>query len=273
MKYNELRGSRIRGIYKVTNSTDGKSYIGQAENLHKRWLTHWRSAFGAKPENTLLYIAMRECGPEAWEFEILEEIPKGNLDKREIYWVAKFGTFGKGYNQTPGGGTPGHLGMLGKNHSQETKQKISAKHKGKTLSPEHIARLRGQKRSEEAKQEMSQAKIGKKRGPRSPEHTAKIALALKGRARTNEFKEKQRLKTLEIRQSPEKIIEFNEALDDFRTLVQDFCASLGLVLISYYESCHSPMRLVCSEDHEFEKSLTQLRSHPGCPVCKKMKKG
>lgn len=86
-------------IYKVTNKVNGKSYIGQTRyTLEFRWRQHLH-----KKDKTYFHNAIRKYGAENFSAEILEECPYSNLNEREIFYIAKYETFKKGYNLTIGG--------------------------------------------------------------------------------------------------------------------------------------------------------------------------
>jgi group I intron endonuclease len=65
--------------------------------------------------------------------------------------------------------------MYGRKHSEESKQKMSESSKGQ------IAWNKGIPMSEETKEKLSKAKMGKKLGPMTPEHRAKIAESRRGK--------------------------------------------------------------------------------------------
>ena len=78
---------RHTGIYKLTNTTNGMVYIGQAVDIANRWKQHIKCALGAEnAPNNKLYPAMAEVGPEQFTFEVLEECEPEVLDSREQYW-------------------------------------------------------------------------------------------------------------------------------------------------------------------------------------------
>lgn len=97
------------GIYCITNLINGKKYIGQSNNVEKRWGKHRKSPFNSKNEsyNSPFYQAIRKYGLDNFSFEIIEECKIEELDEKEIYWISFYQTFppdlGKGYNLTPGG--------------------------------------------------------------------------------------------------------------------------------------------------------------------------
>ena len=90
----ETTKERICGIYKITNLINGKMYIGQAQDIYKRWYAHKYSAFKKdnKRYNVILYRAIRKYGLENFEFEILEECCVGELNEKEIYYINKYNT-------------------------------------------------------------------------------------------------------------------------------------------------------------------------------------
>ena len=92
----------ITGIYKITNTLNGKVYIGQSKNISQRWKAH-RTRY--QTEDSLLYRAMRKYGIENFTFEVIEECDIDQLNDREIYWIAYYqaNNCEKGYNLTIGG--------------------------------------------------------------------------------------------------------------------------------------------------------------------------
>jgi hypothetical protein len=50
-----------------------------------------------------LYCAFAKYGLENFEVTTIEEVNVTQLDEREIYWIAKYDSFNKGYNATIGG--------------------------------------------------------------------------------------------------------------------------------------------------------------------------
>jgi group I intron endonuclease len=93
------------GIYKITNTITGTSYVGQATNIALRIYQHLHSAISDKASDYdyPLHKAIRKYGADNFVFEILEECDNCMLNERERYWVAFYDTFKSGYNQTAGG--------------------------------------------------------------------------------------------------------------------------------------------------------------------------
>lgn len=79
------------GIYKITEISSGKCYVGQAANLADRWKQHIKRGVGADaPTRNKLYPAMIAAGPENFTFEVVEECDRSRLDEREKYWTDYF---------------------------------------------------------------------------------------------------------------------------------------------------------------------------------------
>ena len=93
------------GIYKITNKTNGKCYIGQSTRIEKRWKDHYYAHQNINDEgyNYPLYKAMRKYGYDNFTFEILEECNTALLNEREMFYIKHFNSFNDGYNQTLGG--------------------------------------------------------------------------------------------------------------------------------------------------------------------------
>lgn len=99
------------GIYKITNTENGKCYIGQSININDR-ITKHKNKYKNKKDHSfksLLYQDLRSYGIEEFKFEIIEECKKNQLDEREIYWINYFNSFFNGYNESFGGQS--HLKM------------------------------------------------------------------------------------------------------------------------------------------------------------------
>lgn len=97
----------MTGIYKITNSINGKSYIGQSTDIHRRWRTEVADSnnINSHSYDYPLMRAFRKYGIDNFKFEIIEECKSEELNKREVHWIDYFDTFFHGYNQTLGGDT------------------------------------------------------------------------------------------------------------------------------------------------------------------------
>lgn len=94
------------GIYKITNLTNGKCYIGQSVHIEKRWHDEKRRAFDVTSHeyDYPRSKAFRKYGLENFTFEILEECAINLLNEKEIYYISKYNSVSpNGYNLTLGG--------------------------------------------------------------------------------------------------------------------------------------------------------------------------
>ena len=89
---------KVRGIYKVTNKINGKVYIGQSVDIGRRWREHMTTK-----DDIYFHKAIQKYGVENFEWEVIEQCKKKDLDEREIYWIEYYDSFNKGYNCTKGG--------------------------------------------------------------------------------------------------------------------------------------------------------------------------
>lgn len=98
-------------IYKYTNKINGKVYIGQTNNLQKRFNGHKSEAFNPKSKgyNLPFHCAIRKYGIKNFIYEVLEEIEDGEsqdfINDREIFFIDFYHslTTENGYNLTMGG--------------------------------------------------------------------------------------------------------------------------------------------------------------------------
>lgn len=90
-------------IYKITNTINGKSYIGKTKsNYERRFREHVSETKKERAKNRPLYRAMNKYGVDVFTVELLEETD--NPVEREKYWIEFYGTYGSnGYNATKGG--------------------------------------------------------------------------------------------------------------------------------------------------------------------------
>lgn len=152
-------------VYKVTNSSNGKFYIGKTNDLQKRWYNHVYCALVDK-ESTHFYNAIRKYGAKSFLIETIVECDTEDLAlEQEIYWIAtlKSNCRDIGYNITNGGD-----GASGLKHTEETKKKIADAHFGKICSEETKKRMseahRGQTVSQEVREKISKANSGENNG-------------------------------------------------------------------------------------------------------------
>ena len=132
-------------IYCLTNSLNGKKYIGQAKNLKIRLGEHRRNK---KTESRYIYRAIKKYGWESFEHSIIATATtKQDLDVMERHYIKEYGTMKTGYNLTSGGEGGAEYSAESKRiiseknqawwdaHPEE-KERMSKQHKGKKVSQE-----------------------------------------------------------------------------------------------------------------------------------------
>lgn len=176
----------IKGfIYIITNKVNQKQYVGKTvRSLKLRFKQHCQDA--KRGYKYALQKAIRKYGVDNFEIIKLEKIEAKNylklntlLSNKEIYWISKLNTYGKGYNMTKGGdGLAGlifseehkrkiALSRIGIPRTEETKEKLRIANLGKCHTYEtklklrgNVSHFKGKHHSEITKQKISKAKIG-----------------------------------------------------------------------------------------------------------------
>ena len=163
------------GIYTITNSINGKIYVGYSKNIKSRLYKHKYELRNNTHKNIYLQNAYNLNGENFFKFEILLECNKDHLASEEHYWCNILNTHNKkyGYNLRPT--HPDNIQLF----SEETRKKMSESAKGKIISLETRERLskafKGKKHSEESKEKMRNRIM-------SDETKIKIGLANKGKS-------------------------------------------------------------------------------------------
>lgn len=163
------------GIYKWTNTINGKIYIGQSVNLEDR-KNRFNDFSCKKYSGDLINKARQKYNSKVyWDYEVLEYCTPDELNDKEKYFIALYNSTDRkiGYNLTEGG-----KGRLGYKMSEEMKKKLSEAQKGEK-SPRFGYHL-----TDEEKKNLSEKNKGEKNpmwGKHlSEEHRAKISKAISG---------------------------------------------------------------------------------------------
>lgn len=151
------------GIYKITNTVNGKIYIGQSRDLKQRR----QDEILKQRVNRHLKNAFKKYGVDKFQIEILAECDVCYLDEMEKKLILEYKSTDPkiGYNKTFGGrrryqfSPEARMDMRGPNNPFY----------GKKHTPETIRRLseiatiknKGRKHSEKTKQKQAESKIGK----------------------------------------------------------------------------------------------------------------
>ena len=91
------------GIYKITNLITDECYIGQSNDIYRRWSDHCKCGLGIDtPVGNKLYKAIQEYGLENFTFELLVECSQDELNEKEKYFIELYQADTFGYNSTKG---------------------------------------------------------------------------------------------------------------------------------------------------------------------------
>ena len=170
------------GVYKITNTTNGKFYIGSSKDIEQRFDEHKRKLKNNNHVNPILQNSWNYYGEDKFTFEVLEECE--NCAEREQYYLDTFQPYkGTGYNINPmaTGGDPftynpnkelirekmklvnggENNGMFGKTHDENSVLKMKTKAKGRYSLEWFIERYgeEGNKKFQERRQFLSNRKI------------------------------------------------------------------------------------------------------------------
>ena len=162
-------------IYKITNKTNGKIYIGQTvKDLSARWKRHCCPSSGC----TALHNAIVKYGADNFTVEQIDvACSKEELDRKEQYWIKHFNSrVPNGYNLSDGGD-----GCLGYKHTEEAKMRMAEARIGK-----------GTPHTEEWKRQCSIRQLGNKHphkgSPWSEEQRQLMSALRKGKAFPQKYK-------------------------------------------------------------------------------------
>lgn len=148
------------GIYSITNTVNGKQYIGQTkQNFQRRFWNHCWKLNDHSHDNRHLQNAWNKYGSDSFTFSVVQICSDSDdVDAAEIYYIKELKDKGSCYNISDGGG--GKRGvpmndhakrivgeknrehMLGRKASEETKRKMSESSKHLPCSDEHKNKLR-----------------------------------------------------------------------------------------------------------------------------------
>ena len=172
------------GIYRITNTINGKAYIGQSVDIEGRWKQH----ISQTRDKFAIGNAIDKYGIDNFSFDIIARCPAHCLDTLEIVFIRELGTLTPdGYNISVGGAAF----MKGRKFTDEHKQKISKGNKGKKRTSEMNERQSRSRQSllnspqgDVIRKRISDATKGHTRGigrKLSEEQKSKVSTYMKGR--------------------------------------------------------------------------------------------
>ncbi len=182
-------------IYLITNSVNGKRYVGKTTKpIAARLKEHLKGS--RDPANELHFArAIRKHGESSFSTEVLESLENPTRDflsEREKFFIAELKPE---YNKTPGG--DGGATFSGRRHTAETKAKMKASATGRITSQETkdklSAILSGREIAGDWANKISIANTGKSH---TQETKDLIGANWKGRTHSDEAKEKMKATAL-----------------------------------------------------------------------------
>ena len=117
------------GIYKITAKHSGEFYIGSSNNISRRWERHRHYFKLNQHQNIFLQRIYNKYGKDNFIYEVVEFIESNKLEEREQYYMDIL--------------KPSlNLRLIAKNntglkHTDEAKEKMRQAHIGKKLTEEH----------------------------------------------------------------------------------------------------------------------------------------
>lgn len=91
--------NKICGVYKITNTANGKFYIGSSKDVKNRWTQHRNALNDNKHGNPYLQNAWNKYGVQSFKFEIIEKCSIEDQFEREQFYLNKLNPFdNNGYN-------------------------------------------------------------------------------------------------------------------------------------------------------------------------------
>jgi group I intron endonuclease len=214
--------ARTSGVYTITNTVNGKQYVGSSQDIQLRWQQHRTHLHTKIHHSPYLQHAWDKYGEEAFVFGIVEEIvPEQCLDCEQCwldtlqpaYNILPHAKGSRGYHlsdstieklRTKAVGRPSP--MEGKHHTEAAKEKIRKTReerqipppaKDRVVSDKTRARMRAAKKgkplSEAARLANMEYLIGHEL---SPENREKLLQANLGKKHSSERVEKNRLSHL-----------------------------------------------------------------------------
>ena len=91
--------SKICGVYKITNTVNGKIYVGSSKDIKSRWYQHRNRLNENKHGNAYLQNAWNKHGAKSFKFEVIEECNPNVQFEREQFYLNELNPFdNNGYN-------------------------------------------------------------------------------------------------------------------------------------------------------------------------------
>jgi len=177
---------KCSGVYQISNTLNGKVYVGGSVNIRTRLMGHFRSLRRGSHHSQKLQRAWEKYGEETFSVSVLEKVSPEGVEQSEQKWLDRLRPHTTGYNICPKGRI-----RIGIPHTPETRAKISRAMSGRKLSESHVEqireRMRGHVHSPDALRRITDAATGKKH---TAETKKKIGAAHRGKTVSAETRRK-----------------------------------------------------------------------------------
>jgi group I intron endonuclease len=84
------RKIKMVGIYKIKNEINNLIYIGQSNDIERRWKEHIYELNNNKHNNFHLQNAWNKYGCDNFNFEKIEECNIQELNEKEMFWISYY---------------------------------------------------------------------------------------------------------------------------------------------------------------------------------------
>ena len=84
---------RIIGIYSIVNTVTKQHYVGQSNNVFKRWKLHLYDLNKNQHHNKMLQKDYNKYGPSKFYFQLHEQCSPSDLNNRENYYIMIYGKY------------------------------------------------------------------------------------------------------------------------------------------------------------------------------------
>lgn len=258
-------------IYRIFNVVTEHFYIGSTLNPRRRKWEHWNDLKLGVHHCAALQAAWTMYGPDAFDFEVLEEVADPNTlrhieDTYLLNHAGKEYCYNSSFSALNGGFVSPDVGAkisatlrqlyskkeahprYGKTHSDETKAKISRARKGKMAGQEHYRY--GKTLSPEVREKIGNTQRGVRKKPRvyTPEGLARA-------------QENMRCVAAE---HPQEAKAWEEVLAKFP---EDVCQRYDFSKAVYTGALARITGVVCPSHGGFSNYSAQFRKGRGCPQC------
>lgn len=195
------------GIYRITNTSNGRFYIGFTYNFQIRWNKHSSDLKRNKHPNAFLQNDYNVCGDDAFSFSVIEVVETIDNNSRvlleqqylDLYHDNKVVCYNIQKKVIPDPTTYSHNPKVTSQRNsrpmpQHTKEALLKANIGRKLSDEHKQKLRlaklDKKQSPEHREKSIRNLRKRKRSQTIQETKDKISLAKRGKKHSQETKDK-----------------------------------------------------------------------------------